>query len=216
VAGEAIRDGFADKLDEIVTRVRRTNAKLATAYYRVSETYDYELTHDELLLVAARLGYQPGWAWFKHQEQPARRDTWIATKEQMAAAEKERTSGWSDNWQDFMRGDPYAQFQRAQRQQQKNEEAYNTWKSRGGFKQGPFKDPGPSGHSGISREVLAAINLLGLKPKFTEAELKSAYRKYVMTHHPDRGGTAEKFQAGVTANELLQHHAIKDPEEAPF
>ena len=44
----------------------------------------------------------------------------------------------------------------------------------------------------------------GLSPGFTQLELKKAYRIAVLKTHPDRGGSAQKFQAMVQAHQDLQ------------
>lgn len=36
--------------------------------------------------------------------------------------------------------------------------------------------------------------LLGIEKSASEAEVKKAFRKQAMTHHPDRGGNAETFK----------------------
>ena len=41
--------------------------------------------------------------------------------------------------------------------------------------------------------------LLGLKPASTDEEVKSAYRKLVKIHHPDKGGSAERFKEITSA-----------------
>jgi len=44
---------------------------------------------------------------------------------------------------------------------------------------------------------------LGVSKTASEAEIKSAYRKLVREHHPDRQGDAIKFRAVAEAYEIL-------------
>ena len=44
---------------------------------------------------------------------------------------------------------------------------------------------------------------LGVKPDATQAEIKAAYRRLAVVHHPDKGGTPEKFKALVGAYKTL-------------
>lgn len=44
---------------------------------------------------------------------------------------------------------------------------------------------------------------LGLKPDCTDQDIKSAYRKQALVHHPDRGGTEEAFKTIQEAYETL-------------
>ena len=37
-------------------------------------------------------------------------------------------------------------------------------------------------------------NTLGIQPNASEAEIKKAYRKLAMQHHPDKGGDQAKFK----------------------
>ena len=48
-----------------------------------------------------------------------------------------------------------------------------------------------------------AYKVLGLKPGASLRELKTAYRKQAMIHHPDRGGSNEKFNEIQQAYEYL-------------
>lgn len=45
--------------------------------------------------------------------------------------------------------------------------------------------------------------ILGLKVNATQTEIKAAYKKLVMIHHPDRGGKAENFITLINAYEQL-------------
>lgn len=42
--------------------------------------------------------------------------------------------------------------------------------------------------------MIDPYSTLGLKPNATDAQVKRAYKKLSMKHHPDRGGDAEKFK----------------------
>lgn len=47
--------------------------------------------------------------------------------------------------------------------------------------------------------------LLGLKKDATESEIKKAYRKLALTHHPDKGGDENKFKEIAEAYEVLSN-----------
>merc|ERR1719487_2164872 len=53
-----------------------------------------------------------------------------------------------------------------------------------------------------------AYTELGLGRDASPDEVKRAYKKLAMQHHPDRGGNAEKFKAVTRAYEVL-----RDPRE---
>lgn len=48
-----------------------------------------------------------------------------------------------------------------------------------------------------------ALILLGLQEDFTQKSFKKAYRRAIMSAHPDRGGTKEKAQAVNKARDLI-------------
>lgn len=50
--------------------------------------------------------------------------------------------------------------------------------------------------------------VLGVSPTATQDEIKTAYRKLALKHHPDKGGDADKFKEINAANEVLS-----DPEK---
>ena len=45
--------------------------------------------------------------------------------------------------------------------------------------------------------------VLGIHPGAPQAEIKAAFRRLAMRHHPDRGGDAEKFAGISKAYEAL-------------
>lgn len=58
-----------------------------------------------------------------------------------------------------------------------------------------------------------ALSVLGLNSKFTDSELKTAFRKASSIHHPDRGGSTEKMQDVNSAYELLKKIGGKASED---
>jgi hypothetical protein len=50
----------------------------------------------------------------------------------------------------------------------------------------------------------AALNTLGCSPGTKPVEIRKAYRKLVMKHHPDRGGDAEEFRKLQEAFDILK------------
>lgn len=52
-------------------------------------------------------------------------------------------------------------------------------------------------------------DILGIKRNASESEVKKAYKKQAMQHHPDRGGDANKFQQINEAYETLKDPAKK-------
>ncbi|HEX2048853.1 MAG TPA: J domain-containing protein [Acidimicrobiales bacterium] len=45
--------------------------------------------------------------------------------------------------------------------------------------------------------------MLGVRPGAPRAEVTEAFRRYALSHHPDRGGDPSRFQAGVDAYRRL-------------
>lgn len=45
--------------------------------------------------------------------------------------------------------------------------------------------------------------LLGVSPTATRAEVTEAFRRFALRHHPDRGGDAATFSAGLDAYRQL-------------
>ena len=66
---------------------------------------------------------------------------------------------------------------------------------------------GGGGGGGAMRRPAADTNkfyeLLGIDKSATEADIKKAYRKQAMQHHPDKGGDPEKFKEISKAYEVL-------------
>lgn len=49
--------------------------------------------------------------------------------------------------------------------------------------------------------------ILGISAEATEEEIRKAYRRAAMQHHPDRGGSTETFLAVQAAYDALQKQA---------
>ncbi len=45
--------------------------------------------------------------------------------------------------------------------------------------------------------------VLGIAPGASEQEVRAAFRRFARYHHPDRGGDARSFRAGVEAYQRL-------------
>eukprot|EP00605_Chrysophyceae_sp_TOSAG23-4_P001330 GSChrysophyteH1.ASY1.ANO1.1447.1 assembled CDS len=50
--------------------------------------------------------------------------------------------------------------------------------------------------------------ILGLERTATDEDVKKAYRKAALRHHPDKGGDAEKFKACCVAHSILSSVSI--------
>lgn len=46
---------------------------------------------------------------------------------------------------------------------------------------------------------------LGIERSATESEIKKAYRKLALKHHPDRGGDEEMFKTITEAHDVLRY-----------
>ena len=56
--------------------------------------------------------------------------------------------------------------------------------------------------------------VLGVDRGVSEGDLKKAYRKLALKHHPDKGGDAERFKAVTEAFEVLSSHSEQREREA--
>lgn len=59
-------------------------------------------------------------------------------------------------------------------------------------------------------------NVLGVQPGCSESELKSAYKKLAMKHHPDRGGDEEEFKRVTEAYEMIKNGGQQQPGHDSF
>jgi len=70
----------------------------------------------------------------------------------------------------------------------------------GGFHSG-FPGQGGSGDEEVDTEGLYKV--LGVSKSATDREIKKAFKKAALKHHPDRGGDAEKFKEVEKAKQIL-------------
>lgn len=63
--------------------------------------------------------------------------------------------------------------------------------------------PTPPKVSSLPKDPRRLFAVFGLPTRFTEKDLKTAYRKAVFVHHPDKGGTVEDFRAVMEAHSIL-------------
>ena len=66
----------------------------------------------------------------------------------------------------------------------------------------PGRGGGRGGGGPVDNEALYAV--LGVAKDADESEIKKAYRKMALKHHPDKGGDIEK----VTPNMSEENHSI--------
>ena len=57
-------------------------------------------------------------------------------------------------------------------------------------------------------------DVLGVTPGATAREVTEAFRRFALRNHPDRGGDAERFQAGADAYRRLLASARRDSGQA--
>merc|ERR1719379_392893 len=79
----------------------------------------------------------------------------------------------------------------------------------GGFPPG-FEDEmrGGGGRNRKESDTQAYYDILGVDKNATDSEIKKAYRKLAMKHHPDKGGDPDKFKEMTAA-----HTVLSDPEK---
>jgi len=75
-----------------------------------------------------------------------------------------------------------------------------------GFEEAFGGHPGMGG--GKPADTTKFYKILGVEKNATESEIKKAYRKLAMKHHPDKGGDPDKFKAMTEA-----HTVLSDPEK---
>merc|ERR1712188_320719 len=64
------------------------------------------------------------------------------------------------------------------------------------------------GRSRKSVDTTKYYKILGVEKNATESEIKKAYRKLAMKHHPDKGGDPDKFKEMTEA-----HTVLSDPDK---
>jgi curved DNA-binding protein CbpA len=52
-----------------------------------------------------------------------------------------------------------------------------------------------------------AVAAFGLRPRYTRADVETAFRRFALNVHPDAGGTHEAFQDLLAQRDLLLSHA---------
>merc|ERR1711966_130426 len=77
----------------------------------------------------------------------------------------------------------------------------------GGFGGDPFEGMG-GGRGGKPADTTGLYKILGVDKDASDSEIKKAYRKLAMKHHPDKGGDPDKFKEMTAA-----HTVLSDPEK---
>lgn len=82
---------------------------------------------------------------------------------------------------------------------------------RKGYRQQRGDHTGQQGRStvGSGMSVSEASRILGVSVNATQLQVKSAYRKLMMKHHPDKGGSAEFAAKLNTARDVMLSHTAK-------
>lgn len=57
---------------------------------------------------------------------------------------------------------------------------------------------------------MTSLEVLGLQPGASEADIRFAYKRLAAKHHPDKGGDAAEFQRIVTAYKVLTRSVCAD------
>ena len=57
--------------------------------------------------------------------------------------------------------------------------------------------------------------VLGVRPGATAGEVRRAYHCYVLRHHPDRGGSRERFELGSAAYRSLLADSVQPSPSKP-
>merc|ERR1711975_44600 len=80
----------------------------------------------------------------------------------------------------------------------------------GGFPGGgdPFEEMRGMGRGGEDVDTEGLYKVLGVDKNATDSEIKKAYRKLAMKHHPDKGGDPDKFKEMTAA-----HTVLSDPDK---
>merc|ERR1712054_631822 len=75
----------------------------------------------------------------------------------------------------------------------------------GGFPGGgdPFEEMLGGGRGGPPADTTGLYKILGVEKDASESEIKKAYRKLAMKHHPDRGGDPDTFKEMTEAHTIL-------------
>ena len=87
------------------------------------------------------------------------------------------------------------------KQHEKMDDFFEHLRNQERARQGYRHDHGASSKSGLSEGEAAA--LLGVSVDATPMQIKSAYRKLMLKHHPDKGGSAEYAAKLNTARDIL-------------
>lgn len=91
-------------------------------------------------------------------------------------------------------------FEQMRRQQQSHHESHQ--QSHQNYQHNYQQDSYRAAPKG-GMSIEEAAKLLGVKPDATPLIIKSAYRKLMLTHHPDKGGKAEFAAKLNTARDIL-------------